>query len=630
MSSDLSVKHFIVATAGHVDHGKTALVHALTGTNTDRLPEEKARGITIDLGFAHLALPGFSIGIIDVPGHEDFVRNMIAGVGAVDLALLVVAADDGWMPQTEEHLQILTYLGVTRIVVALTKSDLGNTGQRSAEIREKLRDTQFANAQIVPTSIRLPDSIPTLKATLAQEIAQLPAPRDFQTPRLFVDRVFSIRGSGTIVTGTLSGGSFTRGESVLIQPQNLTARIRSLQSHNQPLEVAGPRRRLALNLADIAPQQLARGATICMARSAGLLSCVVDVVLMRSSRLPLGTRPICNGAMVHFHFGGARQVARVQLRDHRELLPNDKAMVRIHLQTPACFLVGDRFILRDSSEQQTIAGGLVLDAVPGTAKFRSREQRAFLDQRAAAPNDCSTLLRTALVRDHFVSRPDLLQGAPFSREEVTAALEKLQATGSIFLDEKIAADAAWWKSTHQAAAGLIDAEHTGHPERQGLELSRLRESLRLSNADVFEALVRELTENGYSRRRNVLQSANFRPSLAPHLQAAGDRIRALLEARPLDPPARTDLARATTDIQVLRFLSETGEVVLLGEDLAMSAEGFAKMKGMIEERLRGGKSATVSELRQATGSTRRVLVPLLEHLDRIGLTIRAGDRRSLR
>ena len=630
MSGDLSVKHFIVATAGHVDHGKTALVQALTGTNTDRLPEEKARGITIDLGFAHLALPGFSIGIIDVPGHEDFVRNMITGVGAVDLALLVVAADDGWMPQTEEHLQILIYLGVTRLVVALTKSDLGNIGKRSDEIREKLQDTLFANAPIVPTSICSLDSVEKLKATLAQEIGQLPAPRDFQKPRLFVDRVFSIRGSGTIVTGTLSGGSFTRGENVLILPQNLTARIRSLQSHNQPLEVAGPRKRLALNLADLAPQQLARGATICTAQSGGSLSCVVDVLLTRSSRLAAGTRPIRDGAMLHFHFGGTRQVARVQLRDHRELLPNGKALARIHLETPACFLVGDRFILRDSSERQTIAGGLVLDAMPGTAQFRSREQRAFLDQRALSPNDCSTLLRTELARDRFVPRVDLLRSAPFSQEEVAAALEELQGSASIFFDGKIAAHAAWWKSTQQAAAALIDAEHTGHPERQGFELSRLRESLRLSNADLFEALVRGLAENGYSRRGNVLQRVNFRPALAPHLQAARDRIRALLEARPLDPPTRTELARATADSQVLRFLSETGEVVLLGEDLAMSAEGFTKMKGMIEEHLHGGRSATVSELRQATGSTRRVLVPLLEHLDKIGLTIRAGDRRRLR
>src|SRR5690242_15596411 len=209
-------KHFIIATAGHVDHGKSALVKALTGTDPDRLPEEKARGITIDLGFAELNLTGpggeqFHVGIIDVPGHEDFVRNMIAGVGSIDLALLVVAADDGWMPQTEEHLQILEYLGVDRGVVALTKSDLGEVERRAAEIREKLRGTAFASAPIVATSTRPQTGIETLRAVLWEEFARLPLPPDFGKPRLFVDRVFSMRGSGTIVTGTLTGGEFVRG-----------------------------------------------------------------------------------------------------------------------------------------------------------------------------------------------------------------------------------------------------------------------------------------------------------------------------------------------------------------------------------------------------------------------------------
>src|SRR5437868_11882382 len=216
-------KHFILATAGHVDHGKSALVKALTGTDPDRLPEEKARGITIDLGFAHLQLSSplstiknepstLSVGIVDVPGHEDFVRNMIAGVGSIDLALLVVAADDGWMPQTEEHLQILLYLGVERIVVALTKSDLGKIDDVTSQIREKLRETTFANAQIVPTSVRTGEGLEDLKWALASEFAALSPSRDIEKPRLFVDRAFTLRGIGTIVTGTLTGGALRVGD----------------------------------------------------------------------------------------------------------------------------------------------------------------------------------------------------------------------------------------------------------------------------------------------------------------------------------------------------------------------------------------------------------------------------------
>ena len=467
------VKHFILTTAGHVDHGKTALVGALTGVDTDRLPEEKARGITIDLGFAHLALPGFSVGLIDVPGHEDFVRNMIAGVGSVDLALFVVAADDGWMPQTEEHLQILLYLGVTRAVVALTKRDLGNVETRRKEIRARLRETPFASAPIVPTSVRGETGIAELKEALAHEFETLPAPRDFGNPRLFVDRVFTVRGSGTIVTGTLSGGRFSRGENVLVQPQKISARIRGLQSHNQPLEVAGPGTRVALNLVDLDPEQISRGSTISAAQSAGEPSRVLDVVLERTSRLPPATRPIKSGATLNLHFGGNRLAARVQLRDRGQLLPNESTIARLRLAAPVFAFVGDRFILRDSSEQATVAGGTVLDAVPGETRFRSPRQRALLDARARSPDDCRVLLQTQLQRDQFDPRVQLLTGAPFSLEEANAALDDLRAAGLIFLDEKFAADAVWWKTLRQTAARLVEAEHVAHPEQPGLEIDAI-------------------------------------------------------------------------------------------------------------------------------------------------------------
>ena len=232
-------QHFIVATAGHVDHGKSALIKALTGTDPDRLPEEKARGITIDLGFAHLELPSpapppssFLLGIVDVPGHEDFVKNMVAGVGAIDLALLIVAADDGWMPQTEEHLQILTYFGVTRAVVALTKADLAlDEGAAVAAIRERLRDSPFAEAPIVPTSVVTGRGLDELKTTLASVLAASPAPRDINKPRLPVDRVFTLAGIGTVITGTLYGGALRRGQSVVLQPSGKTTRVRRIQSH---------------------------------------------------------------------------------------------------------------------------------------------------------------------------------------------------------------------------------------------------------------------------------------------------------------------------------------------------------------------------------------------------------------
>jgi selenocysteine-specific elongation factor len=256
------MRNFILATAGHVDHGKSALVKALTGTDPDRLPEEKARGITIDLGFAHLELSvppsslthhpsTFSIGIIDVPGHEDFVRNMIAGIGSIDLALLVVAANEGWKPQTEEHLLILSYLGVKRLVVALTKSDLDNTRHVTDQVREKLRDTPFAGAPVIATSIRTGVGLEDLKSALAREFAALPSPRNIDKARLFIDRAFTLHGIGTVVTGTLVDGPVRVGDTVFVQPRNTPARVRSLQTHGRDIDVLYPGTRTAMNLPDL-------------------------------------------------------------------------------------------------------------------------------------------------------------------------------------------------------------------------------------------------------------------------------------------------------------------------------------------------------------------------------------------
>src|ERR671930_168316 len=257
----------IVGTAGHIDHGKSTLVHALTGIDPDRLPEEKARGITIDLGFAHLELDGpngerFNVGIVDVPGHQDFIRNMMAGVGSIDLALLVVAADDGWMPQTEEHLQILSYLGVERAVIALSKSDLREIETGTRQIRDHLRNSPFANSQIVATSVRNGDGIEILKSILASEFATMRPPRDSGKPRLFIDRVFTLRGIGTVVTGTLTGGQLRREQKIVVQPGTLQTRIRSIQSHGRELEVAEPGMRTAINLPDVSVEQISRGKVV--------------------------------------------------------------------------------------------------------------------------------------------------------------------------------------------------------------------------------------------------------------------------------------------------------------------------------------------------------------------------------
>src|SRR5437762_1657675 len=378
--------HFVIATAGHVDHGKSALVKALTGVDPDRLLEEKARQITIELGLAHLQLSAIStlssqlstlsIGVVDVPGHEDFVRNMIAGVGSIDLALFAVAADDGWMPQTEEHLQILSYLGVKRAMIALTKSDVGNIDEVAKQIRDQLRESVFALSPIIPMSVRSGEGIENLKNALASEFSTMQPQRDVGKPRLFIDRAFVLRGIGTVVTGTLTGGRLHCGESVVIQPQKFDARIRSIQSHGCELENAQPGMRTAISLPDVGigdgPVRIKRGDVITVADPSASLrtnlgsgaSPILVVLLEKSHRLKPknpAARPLKNGTSVNLHHGASRFPARIYLLDSDALEPGKQMIAQLQPESPIFAFLGDRFVLRDASEQYTIAGGVVLD-----------------------------------------------------------------------------------------------------------------------------------------------------------------------------------------------------------------------------------------------------------------------------
>ncbi|HEY2953153.1 MAG TPA: selenocysteine-specific translation elongation factor [Verrucomicrobiae bacterium] len=706
--------HFIVATAGHVDHGKSALVKALTGIDPDRLPEEKARGITIDLGFAHLELPApaghenpstldsrpstFSLGIVDVPGHEDFVKNMVAGVGSIDLALLVVAADDGWMPQTEEHLQILTYLGVTRAVVALSKIDLaeGREADAVAALREQLLGTPFADAPIVPTSVIANRGLEELKATLAQVLAQTPPPRDVGKPRLSVDRVFTLHGIGTVVTGTLTGGTFRRGQSVVIQPGGKTARIRSLQNHSRDVEAIGPGCRTAINLPDIAKgladtseEGVRRGEVITLAEL-GAPCDTWDVALEKSVRLKGGksaaARPLKDGTLVRVHLGSGNFPARVILQESGQLEPGpgqgcsklallsprgtsgerteergnqperasapqpsppsnggegevkalDAALVpglmaQLRFERPVFAFSGDRFIVRDSAEQATLAGGMVLDPDASRKGFRSPARSQFLRDCGSVEN-VGRVVNAHLARDGAVRRATLLLKSRFSPQEIADAVGGLAREGQATLAGEWVAAKPWWEKLCRRAAGAIDAEHAAHPERAGLAVSELRAHLEkdLPAPELFEALAAELCASGFAQAGVAFRRATHRPALPPHLQAAGARLRAALAARPVEPPARKELAPDIVSQQALRFLLQTGEAIELGEDVVLLMESFVRMKEAIVRRIREKGPATVSDLRQLFGTTRRIMMPLLDRLDRDGVTVRQGDLRILR
>jgi selenocysteine-specific elongation factor len=633
----MELRRFILATAGHVDHGKSALVRALTGTDPDRLPEEKLRGITIELGFAQLELPTpdalLSVGIVDVPGHEDFVKNMVAGVGSIDLALLVVAADDGWMPQTEEHLQILIYLGVRRIVVALTKIDLVESAAAAAEdLRAQLRETPFADAAIVPTSITTEGGIQELKAQLAREFSALVPQRDIDKPRLAVDRAFTMRGIGTVVTGTLTGGTLRRGQAVVVQPEKIPARIRAIQNHNREVEEIGPGARTALSLPDVAVGRekntsgVWRGDVVTLSEF-GEASTIVDVMLARSSRLPPKTRSIKHGAAVRVHHGSANYGACVFFQGGEELRAGETAIVQMRFEAPAFIFAGDRFVIRDASEQNTLAGGVVLDPDASVRNFRSAAQREFLARRAQAPHDAGVFCATEIARDRAVKRNALLAKSSFGADEIAQSIK----SENVIERGELVVDAKWWEEVLQQAEAIIDAEHKAHPNHTGLALSELRQALArdLPFPEIFGVLVSELCRNRFVRAGETIARATHRPSLPPQLQGAADRIRGVLAAKKFDPPSRAQLAPDATSQQALRFLRDGGELVELSAEVILASEQFVKMGEATVAFLRKNNSAGASELRELLGTSRRVIIPFLERLDRDGVTRRIGDKRVL-
>ena len=636
---------FILATAGHVDHGKSSLVRALTGVDPDRLPEEKARSMTIELGFAALDLPGpvdsatgYRLGVVDVPGHEDFVKNMVAGVGSIDLALLVVAADDGWMPQTEEHLHILSYLGVRHGVVALTKADLASDVEAArAAVAQRLEGTFLAGSPIVPTSIGNEECLAALRQVLADTLAVMPAREMSGKPRLPLDRAFLLSGVGTVVTGTLAGGELRQGQAVVVQPTGATARIRTIESHGRPVPIAQPGSRVALNLTGVRPatarksdhDAVGRGHVVTLAEL-GEACDRLDLRLTRLDRLRPGDAgtlpPVRSGGRVHVHHGAASTPGRVFLLDDRSLMPGQEGLADVRLDRPIFAFAGDRVVLRDWSSRHTLAGGLILDVGGHQAKHTDR--RPWLQARAAAPRSASIWALTQVQRDGMADRKRLLIQSHFPPQAIAAAVKELVAEGQLVsAGNDLLLDAGIWQAHRERAVRAIDEFHAHHPERPGLPLAEVRTHFCADS--LADAVIADLCRDGFHRTGTTIRRAAHRPSLPPRLQEAGHRLREQLATGGANPPSRTELAPDATAEQALRFLIINGEAVELAPGCVIGEAALHEAIGRIRAYITRHGPATVSELKTCLDSSRRVMVPLLEHLDRLGVTRRLGDRRTV-
>ncbi len=666
MPVDVRMFPRILATAGHVDHGKSALVKALTGVDPHRLPEEKRRGVTIELGFASLRLPTppsvtpageYQVGIVDVPGHEDFVKNMVAGVGSIDAALLVVAADDEWMPQTEEHLQILTYLGVRHGVIALSKIDLAADETASvASIRARLRGTPLETSQIVPTSVVTGQGLNALRRALSEMFAVAPPQGDLGKPRLPVDRVFSIKGVGTVVTGTLTGGTLRRGQAVLVQPGNSPARIRTVQTYSREVDVAEPGSRVALNLPDLHPATggarqsghgIARGDVVTIANLGDTIQ-LIDVIIERlpdrlQAEAGIRVTPAIQGnKFVQVHHGTRAVRARVHLYDTAPLKTGASGLARLALDAPVLALAGDCIVIRDWSAQHTLGGGIVLDTAPPTDLRRSSPRRAahlaLLQARAAAPADLAGYVLTRLARDGVAPRVSLLQQSRLSEREIIDAIDHLIERRAVIAAGNHVAGSDYFATLRGRFAQAVDAYHRNHPEQLGLSVSDARAAVIAADwrtppsaaQDLFDAVANELTRSEFVRSGSVIRRSSHHPALPPRLQLAGQKLREQLADRPLDPPSRKELAGTDLAYQALKFLLATGEAIEIGPELVISADAYAHAIRAIRSHLASGNSATVSELKTLLVTSRRVMVPLLEYLDRNRVTQREGDRRRLK
>ncbi len=639
-----------IGTAGHVDHGKSTLVKVLTGIDPDRLVEEKERGMTIDLGFAWLTLPsGREMSIVDVPGHESFIKNMLAGVGGIDAALLVVAADEGVMPQTREHLAILDLLRVSRGVVALTKADLVDEEWLELvreEIAESLKPTTLAEAAIIPVSAYTKEGIPELLAELDRVLDVSQERQNIARPRLPIDRVFSMTGFGTVVTGTLLDGNFKVGQEIEILPQGMQTRIRTLQTHKKQVEQAQPGSRVAMNLANVARSDLVRGNVVVLPgqlHTTTLFDAHIDL-------LPDAPRAIVHNTLVDFYVESQEIPAKVRLLDVDELQPGQTAWVQLRLERPAVLARRDRFILRIPSPSTTIGGGEVVDIAP---RYHKRFQPQLIKslERLARGTPEELLLAALDRRPLRATSSKTMQGligyelADIAKKSNLSVNVTLQLLETLLSEGRVKRVGGLWFAQHiwdllvDEAVHLVREQHEHYPLRSGLSKeewrSRLNLSLKTAN-EVFaelqaEGMLEAVVETGVARAGTsggLIRLPNFEPRFTAFQQQQVERILKAFATSPYTPPTRAE-AEAMAGAEVITALIEQGQLIKLGDGILFLRETYRQALVLLTDYLSEHTTITVAEARDLLGASRKYILPLLEHMDALRITRRTGDVRTL-
>ncbi|MBT3363548.1 MAG: selenocysteine-specific translation elongation factor [Chloroflexi bacterium] len=613
---------FVIGTAGHVDHGKSLLVKALTGIDPDRLAEEKERGLTIDLGFAWLDLPsGRNVSIVDVPGHERFIKNMLAGVGGIDLALLIVAADEGVMPQTREHLAILNLLEVKSGILVISKKDLVEDEWLQmvmSDVREAVKDTTLATAPMVAVSALKGDGLPKLLSSIDSLLESTAPKQDIGRPRLSIDRIFTMTGFGTVVTGTLIDGTLSVGQEIEIVPRGIKARIRGLQMHKTKADSVGPGNRVAVNLAGLSVTDFSRGEVLTVP---GWLKPTrrLDVKLRTVPNL---ARAVKHNTKVTFHTGSCESPAKVRLLESDKLGADEVMWAQVRLEKPVVLVKGDFFIVRAS--WGTLGGGRVID--PYSRRHRRLHKPTLDSLEALEQGGAHEVLLKLLVSGNGLETDQLIARSGLASDQVTLAITDMQSDGRVMvLGQTLVFSSPGWKRFAGEVRGIVGQYHLQYPLRLGIPREDVKSRLKMTSKAISSAVPQLVLDNVVVDEGASLRLPDHRIELSDVQRKAADSFLKLLAANPYSPALDV-----LPDPALLNLLVDQKKVVRVSANVVFSTDAYDQMVSKVIACMKENGKITVAVVRDMFNASRKYALALMEHMDERKITRRVGDERVLR
>jgi len=618
-------------TAGHIDHGKSSLVTALTSINPDRLPEEQERGMTIDLGFAWFALPsGDTVGIIDVPGHKQFVHNVIPGLFGIDAVLLVVAADDGWMPQSEEHVQILDLLGIKNGIVALNKVDLVSDPEWllmvQDDIRQHLSHTSLAGAPIIPVSAKTGQGLDELKAAINRMACQMAPRLNIGKPRLPIDRVFTIKGSGVVVTGTMGQGSFVVGDDVILSPSGLHARIRFLESYKHEIDQSQPGNRLAINLAGIKKEEIKRGDIVLRSDFKIPPDRVVDVSI---SLLAQTNAPLKNMTELQVYLETRELLGRVVFVGSKMLKPGETSLAQLRFLEDLNTFIGERFIIRQQSPAKTIGGGVILD--PSAQKLESEDSDArkkFLLSRIDLTLE--SLILSEVEKHKYIRGDEVLEASIYSSKDIAEKVVLLIKEVRLISKGDYLIDPIYWRQCMEEVITMLEQNYSLNPFKEGIPQAEVETNLGLPR-EMFIPLINQLESNGQLARENdMISISSHKQRIEQERREKIDEIEKVFASDPLNPPRKNNLIAEIPNCEdALNYMCRSKMLVELPNGILFRAEQYNKIKNQIVDYLKTAGQITIQDMHRMFAMSRKYILPLLANMDNEGITRRQGDNRVL-